>query len=190
MVQLPEPCDKKSEAYKAGYGTVAEIGKKRIRRAAAKIKKENPDYDGDLGFKVFKLDTSNIRAWSPDRNDIVQTLVDHTEHLVEGRTEEDVLYELLLKRGVELTAPIEKKRISGKTVFSIGHGALFVCLDATVSREDVEPLAQGITAWYKELDPAVDTLVVFRDSAFPNDIAKTNLSAILEQNGIAHVRSL
>jgi len=95
MVQLPEPCDEKSEAFKAGYKSIAEIGKERIRRAAAKIKKKNPEYEGDLGFKVFKLDSSNIRAWNPDRNDLEQTLFDHMEHLVEGRSEEDVLYELL-----------------------------------------------------------------------------------------------
>ena len=111
MIQLPEPCDEKSEALKAGYKTIAEIGKERIRRAAAKIKEENPEYVGDLGFKVFKLDSSNIRAWNPDRNDLEQTLIDHMEHLVEGRSEEDVLYELLLKRGVELTVPIEERLI-------------------------------------------------------------------------------
>jgi adenine-specific DNA-methyltransferase len=190
MVQLPEPCDEKSEAYKAGYKTIAEIGKERIRRAAAKIKEENPDYQGDLGFKIFKLDSSNIRAWSPDRNDLGQTLLDHMEHLVEGRSEEDVLYELLLKRGVDLTVPIEEKTIVGKTVYSIGYGVLFACLDTAISREEVEDLAMGIVDWHKELEPASDTQVVFRDSAFANDIAKTNMTAILEQHGIAHVRSL
>ena len=114
MVQLPEPCEEKSAAFKAGYYNIADIGKERIRRAAAKIKEENPDYDGDLGFKVFKLDSSNIRAWNPDRNDLEQTLLDHMEHLVEGRSEEDVLYELLLKRGVDLTVPIEEKTLMVK----------------------------------------------------------------------------
>lgn len=189
-LQLPEPCDEKSEAFKANYKTIADIGKERIRRAAAKIKEENPDYEGDLGFKVFKLDSSNIRAWNPDRNDLEQTLIDHMEHLVEGRSEEDVLYELLLKRGVELTIPIEVKTITGKTVYSIGYGVLFACLDTAISREEVENLAHGIINWHKELEPASDTQVVFRDSAFANDIAKTNMTAILEQNGIKHVRSL
>ena len=190
MVQLPEPCEEKSEAYKAGYKTIAEIGKERIRRAAAKIKEENPEYEGDRGFKVFKLDSSNIRAWNPDRNDLEQTLIAHMEHLVEGRSEEDVLYELLLKRGVDLTVPIEEKTITGKTVYSIGYGVLFACLDTAISREEVEDLAMGIIGWHKELEPAGDTQVVFRDSAFANDIAKTNMTAILEQHGIAHVRSL
>jgi len=190
MVQLPEPCDEKSEAFKAGYKTIAEIGKERIRRAAAKIKEENANSKGDLGFKVFKLDSSNIRAWNPDRNDLEQTLLDHMEHLVEGRSEEDVLYELLLKRGVDLTVPIEEKTIVGKTVYSIGYGVLFACLDTSISHEEVEDLAMRIIDWHKELEPAGDTQVVFRDSAFANDIAKTNMTAILEQNGIKHVRSL
>ena len=200
-VQLPEPTyeikdgkkipKKNNEnAYKKGFKTIADIAEERIRRAAAKIKEENPDYEGDLGFKVFKLDSSNIRVWNPDRNDLEQTLIDHMEHLVEGRSEEDVLYELLLKRGVDLTVPIEEKTITGKTVYSIGYGALFACLDTAISREEVEDLAHGIIDWHKELEPASDTQVVFRDSAFANDIAKTNMTAILEQNGIKHVRSL
>ena len=190
MVQLPEPCDEKSETFKAGYVNIAEIGKERIRRAAVKIKEDNADYEGDFGFKVFKLDSSNIRAWNPDRGDLEQTLLDHTEHLVEGRSEEDVLYELLLKRGVDLTVPIEEREISGKAVYSIGYGVLFACLDTAISRDEVEEIAQGIVAWHRELEPASDTQVVFRDSAFADDIAKTNMTAILEQNGIAHVRSL
>jgi len=189
-VQLPEIIDDGSVAFNKGYKTIAEVGKERIRRAAAKIKKENPEYEGDLGFKVFKLDSSNIRAWNPDRNDLEQTLIDHIEHLIEGRSEEDVLYELLLKRGVDLTVPIEEKTIIGKTVYSIGYGVLFACLDTSISREEVENLAMGIIGWHKELEPASDTQVVFRDSAFDGDIAKTNMTAILEQHGIAHVRSL
>jgi len=184
MVQLPEPI------VHANYKSIADIGKERIRRAAFKIKEENTGYEGDLGFKVFKLDSSNIRIWNPDHSDLEQTLIDHMEHLAEGRSEEDVLYELLLKRGVDLTVPIEEKIITGKTVYNIGYGVLFACLDTAISREEVEDLAHGIIDWHKELEPASDTQVVFRDSAFANDIAKTNMTAILEQHGIAHVRSL
>lgn len=190
MVQLPESCDEKSEVFKAGYKTIAEIGKDRMRRAAKKIKEKNLKYKGDLGFKVFKLDSSNIRAWNPDRGDLEQTLLDHTEHLVDGRSEQDLLYELLLKRGVDLTIPIEEKQVSGKTVYSIGYGVLFACLDTAISRDEVAGLGQDIIAWHKELEPASDTQVVFRDSAFSDDISKTNMTAILEQHGIAHVRSL
>ena len=189
-IQLPEKCEIKTEAFRAGYKTIADIGKERIRRVAAKIGEEKPDYKGDLGFKVFKLDSSNIRAWNPDRKDIEKALIDHMEHLVEGRSEQDVLYELLLKRGVDLTVPIEEKTITGKTVYSIGYGVLFACLDKTIHRNEIEELAQGIIDWHRDLEPAGDTQVVFRDSAFENDVAKTNMTAILEQHGIKHVRSL
>jgi len=199
MAQLPETLDSNDDRQKPGFDfcqrlglptNVAEIGKERIRRTATKIKEENPNYEGDLGFKAFKLDSSNIRAWNPDKGDLEQTLLDYTEHLVEGRSEEDVLYELLLKRGVDLAVPIEEKEISGKAVYSIGYGVLFACLDKFISRDDVENVAQGIVHWHKELEPYSDTQVVFRDSAFEDDVSKTNMTAILEQNGIAHVRSL
>jgi len=189
-VQLPEPCSAGTAALDAGFLTIADLGKERIRRVAAKIKEENAEYTGDLGFKGFKLDSSNIRAWNPDKSDLEQTLLDHTEHLVEGRSEEDVLYELLLKRGVDLTVPIVEKEISGKAVYSIGYGVLFACLDTFISRDDVENVAQGIVNWHQELEPDSDTQVVFRDSAFEDDVSKTNMTAILEQNRIAHVRSL
>lgn len=190
LVQLPEPTGEKSAAFRAGFRNISDVGKERVRKAAEKIKNDNPDFDGDLGFKVFKLDSSNIRAWNPDASDLEQTLLDHAEHLVEERSEQDVLYELLLKRGVDLTVPIEEKEIAGKTVYSIGYGVLFACLDETIDKAEIEAIGQGITDWHKELEPAADTQVVFRDSAFADDIAKTNMTAILEQNGIAHVRSL
>lgn len=190
MIQLPEKCDPKTAAYKAGFQNISEIGQERIRRAAEKIAADDPDYDGDLGFKVFKLDSSNIRAWNPDASDLEQSLLDHAEHLVEGRSEQDVLYELLLKRGVDLTVPIEEKEIEGKTVYSIGYGVLFACLDETIDKGQIEAIGKGISDWHKELEPAADTQVVFRDSAFEDNNAKLNMTAILEQNGIAHVRSL
>ncbi len=198
-VQLPEALSPDNKEQKAGFDfcngenlapNIASIGKERIRRAGRKILADSADSTGDFGFKVFKLDSSNIRAWNPDASDLEQTLLDHAEHLVEGRSEQDVLYELLLKRGVDLTVPIEEKEIAGMTVYSIGYGVLFACLEETVDKAEIEALAKGITDWHKELEPAADTQVVFRDSAFADDIAKTNMTAILEQNGIAHVRSL
>jgi len=185
LVQLPEPIEEESE-----FSTLAEIGKERIRRAAKKIASENPDHKGDLGFKVFKLDSSNIRAWNPDANDLEKTLLDNTEHLIPGRSDEDVLYELLLKRGVDLTVPIESKKVAGKSVYSIGHGVLFACLATTIKRDEVEEIASGIVSWFEKLKPATETHVFFRDSAFADDVTKTNLSAILGQHGITHVRSL
>ena len=183
-IQLPE------KTQDSDFPSIAELGKERIRRVAAKIKEENPEYKGDLGFKVFQLASSNIKAWNPDRTDLEQTLFDHQEHLISGRTEQDILYELLLKRGVDLTVPIEERDVNGKTVYSIGYGVLFACLDESLESDDIETVAQSIISWYKELAPASDTHVFFRDSAFADDVAKTNMAAILEQNGISHVRSL
>ena len=147
-------------------------------------------FAGDLGFRVFKLDSSNIRAWDPDRENLSQTLLASTEHVKPDRTEQDVLFELILKLGLELTVPIEHKAITGKTVHSVGAGSLIVCLATKIGREEVEPLAHGIVAWHKELAPAGETQVVFRDSAFADDVAKANLTAILEQHGLTNVRSI
>ena len=195
QVQLPEITEEKSEAHKAGYKNIADISKERIRRAAKKIQEENPDYKGDLGFKVFKLASSNIKVWNPDRTDFEGSLLDHKEHLVEGRSEQDILYELLLKRGVDLTTPIETREIVVKNVYSIGYGKIITCLDDLIAGDDVEPLAAGIVEWQKELKDTLsvevlETHVFFKDSAFRDDVAKTNMAAILSQNGIDHVRSL
>jgi adenine-specific DNA-methyltransferase len=170
--------------------TIADITKERLRSAGAKVRAENPLFAGDTGFRVFKLDNSNIRAWNPDRENLAQTLFDHEEHLLPGRTEADILYELLLKLGLDLCVPMDKRAIAGKDVHAVGGGVLIACLAEKIAREDIEALAQGIVAWHKELAPAGDTTCVFRDSAFVDDVAKTNLSAILEQHGIKQVRSL
>lgn len=190
LVQLPEPTPPESEAAKAGYKHIAELAKERLRRVANQIREGNPMFAGDLGFRVFKLASSNIRAWEPDRDDLPQTLAASVEHLKTDRTEQDILFELLLKLGLELTVPIEQKTIAGKTVRSIGAGTLLVCLAPQITREEIEPLALGIADWHKELAPAGETTVVFRDSAFADDVAKTNLTAILQQHGLENVRSL
>ncbi len=145
---------------------------------------------GDVGFRVFKLDASNIRAWTPDRDDIEATLLDNVEHIRAGRNEDDILYELLLKLGLDLCVPIETRAIAGKTVRSVGAGTLIACLAESIASDQVEPLGLGIADWHAELEPAGDTTVVFRDSAFADDVAKTNLTAILEQRGLGNVRSL
>jgi adenine-specific DNA-methyltransferase len=101
-----------------------------------------------------------------------------------------VLYELLLKLGLDLCVPIETKTMAGKTVHSIGGGTLIVCLADGLTKDVVEELAKGIVEWRKALAPAVDTRVVFKDTGFADDIAKTNMAAILNQAGISDVRSL
>jgi adenine-specific DNA-methyltransferase len=199
LVQLPEPLDPDVKEQKVSSSfcdklskprTIAELTKERLRRAGKKIREENPMFAGDLGFRVFKLASSNIRAWEPNRDDLPTTLHDSIEHLKTDRTEQDILFELLLKLGLDLTIPIEQKSIAGKTVHNIGAGTLLVCLAEKIAAAEVELLALGIAAWHKELAPAGETTVVFRDSAFADDVAKTNLTAILQQHGLENVRSL
>ena len=193
--------------------TIAELTKERLRRAGKKIateqkqkesekgKKQTPSFlDGDsvpsvpavvdIGFRVFKLDSSNIRTWEPDRNNLDKTLEEATVHIKSDRSEADILTELLLKLGLDLTIPITTKTIAGKPVHSIGAGVLHVCLDREITRSDAEPLALGIAAWHKVQQPAGESQVVFRDSAFEDDVAKSNLAAILYQHGLKNVRSL
>jgi adenine-specific DNA-methyltransferase len=199
LVQLPEPLDHNDKDQKGAANfcdqigkphSIAELTKERLRRAGQKIKDESPIFAGDTGFRVFKLDSSNIHAWEPNRDNLAQSLFDATEHLKDDRTEQDILFELLLKLGLDLTVPIEQKSIAGKTVHSIGTGVLLVCLATHINHDEVESLAMGIVEWHKQLSPAGETQLVFRDSAFADDVAKTNLTAILQQHGLENVRSL
>lgn len=185
MVQLPEITNEKTEAFTSGYKTIAEISKERIRRAAAKIKEENPDYRGDLGFKVFKLDSTNIKPWDMDFDLTEQDLLDQVSNIKQGRKEEDVLYEVLLKYGLDLTLPITKHTVAGHNLFDIGMGALMICLSDDITLEVVE----SIVRLKDELKPEI-MRVVFKDSGFANDVVKTNAVQILKQAGIVDVRSL
>jgi adenine-specific DNA-methyltransferase len=142
------------------------------------------------GFRVFKPASSNIRAWEPDREKLAETLEASVEHLKTDRTEADIFFELLHKLGLDLCVPIEKRTIAGKDVHAVGGGVLLACLTTRVAREEVEPLALDIVEWHKTLAPAGDTTCVFRDSAFADDVAKTNLAAILQQHGLENVSSL
>ena len=199
LVQLPEALDPRNKQQKAaakfceGLGrplNIAELTRERLRRASAQLRTEKFRAGTDTGFRVFKLNTSNIRAWAPKRNELESSLLEHLDHLHASRTEADVLYELLLKLGLDLCVPTEHKSIAGKTVHSVGGGVLMACLDTSITVADAEPLALGIVAWHQQQAPAGDTTCVFRDSAFADDVAKSNLAAILEQHGIARVRSL
>ena len=184
LVQLPEPLKVEEKDLK----TIADLAKSRTKATSSFLKEQASSVDD--GMKVFRLSSSSIQAWNPDHTDLEQSLLAHEEHLLEGRTNNDVLYELLLKRGVDLTVPIESREVNGKTVYSIGYGVLFACLDESISKDQVEEIGQGIVVWHRELAPSSDTHVFFRDSAFSDDVSKTNMAAILEQNGINHVRSL
>lgn len=195
LVQLPELNPENSEPRTLGLRTIAETTKERLRLAGTALREENPMFSGDLGFRVFKLASSNIRAWEPDRDQLAETLEASIEHLKSDRTEHDILVELLLKLGLDLCVPIETKKVEGDKklthdIHSIGSGSLFVCLSPAIPQTDVEPVALGLVAWHKALKPAGETTVVFRDSAFADDVAKANLTAILLQNGLKAVRSL
>lgn len=184
-VQLPEPCDEKSEAFKAGYKTIAEISKERIRRAAKKIAEENPEYKGDLGFKVFKLDSSNIKTWDADFTNVEQSLLDAVDNIKSDRSSEDLLYEILLKYGLDLTLPIETRDVGGKRAYVLGYGALIICLDDDVTQDTVSAIA----ALKEELNSDI-TRVVFKDGGFSNDVVKTNAIQTLKQCGIDDVKSV
>ena len=199
MVQLPEPLNSDNRDQKTAADfcsklgkppNIAELTKERLRRAGKKIKEENPESSADLGFRVFKLDSSNIRAWEPDPDDLEQSLLDHLDHIKADRTEQDILYELLLKRGIDLCAPTKTREIGGKQVNVVGDGVLMACLAEEIVPEEVEELAGGIAGWRDEMNNTDDTTVVFRDSAFSNDVAKANCTEILRQRGIRNVRSI
>ena len=181
MVQFPEPCDGKSEAYKAGYVNICEIGKERIRRAGEKIKEDAGliAADLDIGFKVFKLDTSNIRKWQPDYNNIEQSLVDYVENYVEGRSELDVVYEIMLKCGLDLTYGIDEYSFEGRTVYAIGFGALMICLADDITSN----MAQEMVKLKHQLSPET-WKVVFRDNGFKSDSDKINIKEILKCGGL------
>ena len=192
MVQLPEPIDKKSEAYIAGYENISEIGKERINRAGDKIVSEmkqngqtsleitqKPNDKLDIGFKVFKLDSSNLAKWDPEYDNLEQTLLDSVENVVPGRDELDLIYEIMLKYGIDLTIPIEKYKLKDKNIYSIGFGALMVCLENNITSD----IINEIIKIKNELSPEV-MRVVFKDNGFDSDSDKTNIKEILKTNGI------
>ncbi len=185
LIQLPEGIDQQDNAYKSGYKTIAEISKERIRRAATKIKEENPDYNGDLGFKVFKLDSTNIKPWEVGSNLMEKTLEDYISNIKPERREEDILYEVILKCGLTLTLPITEHTIAGQKVFDVNRGTLLVCLSDSISPE----VAIGIVKLKDEFNLEIEC-VVFKDSGFKDDEEKTNAFQNLKQAGIPAVTSL
>lgn len=183
MVQLPEPCDEKSEAYKAGYKTIADIGKERIRRAGKKIKDEwevahqqgvlgegEPVSTLDIGFRVFKVDTSNMKDvyYTPD--ELKQNNLElFKDHIKPDRRPEDLLFQVFLDWGLDLTLPIAKETIDGKTIFVVDANVLLACFDSGITEELVKKLAK-----HKPLR------AVFRDDAFGSDSVKINVEQIFK----------
>ena len=190
MVQLPELCDEDSEAYKAGYKNICEIGKERIRRAGEKIKSdeslplENRE-KLDVGFKVFKLDSTNIKEWDTDTENLQQSLLDSIENIKRDRNTLDVLYEILLKYGLDLNIPIEEN----KDFYSIGGGSLLVSLNKEINNEVINSICEEYKK-LQEIDKEFKTTVILRDNSFKDDEVKTNAIKKLEQVGISEIRSI
>lgn len=170
MVQLPEETDEKSEAYKAGYKNICEIGKERIRRAGKKIKDENPltTQNLDIGFRVLKCDTSNMKDIYYSPSDFDMNLLDlMADNIKEDRTPEDLLFQVMLDLGVELSSKIEETTIGGKKVFDVADGFLIACFDKDVNDETIKAIAQKQPYYF-----------VMRDSSLANDSVATNFEQI------------
>lgn len=198
MVQLPEPCKANTPEGQAGYKNICEIGKERIRRAGKKLKEEAGliGQGLDTGFRVYKLDSSNVKPWNPDAENLGASLDLFSEHLVEGRTSDDLLTEVMLKSGIDLCEEMETREIAGHRVYSLGYGQFYACMDRDLSGAEGE-LALGIAAWHAEECAAVggeqqDTCTVFvADEAFAGrDDAKMNFVSTLQQYGICNVKAL
>jgi len=185
MVQLPEKTDKDSEAYKAGYKNICEIGKERIRRAAKKIKdgytiekSKQTKLDGktidlnklDFGFKVFKLDSSNMKNVYYNPNEIDQrTLINLKDNIKEDRTDKDLLYQVLLDLAIPISAKVQEKKINEKTIYIVNDDFLIACFEDEIDLETIKQIA--------ELNPL---RIVFKDSSFKDDATKVNCDEYLK----------
>ncbi|HHZ8517513.1 TPA: site-specific DNA-methyltransferase [Klebsiella pneumoniae] len=184
LIQLPEPSNKSE------FMTISELTKYRLIESGKKVKDGNPDWNGDVGFRVFKLDTSNIRPWEATAETLSEQIDAYVSPILEGRSEEDLLTELMLKRGIDLSVNIETRQFDGLTVSCVDGGKLFTCFANQIPASSVEELTKGIIDWHKSLKAGKDTVCYFLDDAFENNVAKTNLCAIMEQHGLTNLHSL
>lgn len=170
MVQLPEPCDEKSEAYKAGYKNICEIGKERIRRAGDKIKAEHPDADLDIGFRVFRVDSSNMRDVFYKPEEFTQTMLgEAVSNIKPDRTDLDLLYACLLDCGVPIHLSHTTTTVDGCTIHNVDNGALMACFDEHIPNSVIRAMAAE-----------APLQVIFRDSAFAADADKINVTEIFK----------
>ena len=182
MVQLPEKCDEQSEAYKAGYKNICEIGKERIRRAGKKIKEESPltTQELDIGFRVLKCDTSNMKDVYYRPDEVEQTLFDnYADNIKDDRTPEDLLFQVMLDLGILLSSKIEETTIAGCKVFNVADCFLYACFDSDVSDEVVTAIAKE-QPYY----------AVFRDSGMASDSVLTNFDQIFAAISPSTVRKV
>ena len=192
MVQIPENCQEKSIAFKNGYKNICEIGEERIRRAGVQIKtdweKEHPSdglfgseekFTTDIGFKVFKLDSTNVNEWDPDMKlDEKELALRLSEVFKEGRSKEDILYEIMLKYGV-FDKQVEQIEVNGKTMYRVGKRYMIVCLEDHITSEEVKAIG--------ELSPKT---VIFNEAGFNNDNDKINAVYNLEKCGVEDVKCI
>ena len=199
LVQLPESLDpnNKEQHLAARFldtekkpRNIAELTKAYLRRTAGNIRKASPMFTGDLGFRVFKLDSTNILEWDPEHDDLETSLQLSVENFKVDRSASDVLFELLIRRGLDLCTPIEEQSASGKRFYSLGGGVLIVCLDVSITASDTATLGSAIVACHERHATAGAVTCIFRDNAFVDDIAKINLTTFLRHRGIASVRSI
>ena len=192
MIQLPELCNEKSEAYKAGYNNICDIGEERIRRAGEQIKseweKEHPSdgllgseeqFTTDIGFKVFKLDSTNVNEWDSnmklDEKELAMRL---GEVFKEDRNKEDILYEIMLKYGA-FDKQVEEINVNGKTMYRVGKRDMIVCLEDSITSEDVKAIG--------ELSPKT---VIFNEAGFRDDNEKINATYNLKQCGVEDIKCI
>jgi adenine-specific DNA-methyltransferase len=179
LVQIPEPVSDHPR-----FSTIADLTKERLRQAGDKVKADKPEAEIDTGFRVYRLATSNIKPWTP-RDDLAADLLDAAGNILPGRSEEDLLVELLLKTGVDLTLPSQRRDIAGCKVHCMGGGTLIVCL-SDISADTARALADGVADWLVDIHPPAPTTFFFKDSGFdPGGTrcaeARANLAATLRQ---------
>lgn len=220
MVQLPEPCGEDSEAFKAGYKNICEIGKERIRRVIKKIDAEYAESEKstqgeldlgapakqkpDLGFKVFKLDTSNFIPWDSNPDNLSEESLQRSlSNIKLDRSQQDLLYELFLKLGVTLNTPYQKVELAGKYMYDIGYGSIYACLDDDLDMDFCKAMIAYHDAQFpkehaqdkkeeRELEKyrLETTTFIFRDSSFADDNIKTNILQTLRQMGLTNIRAI
>ncbi len=181
MVQLPEPLAEDSEAFKAGYSNLADLSFDRIKKVVESLDTDLPD----TGVRYFKLDSSNIKEWDVDTDDIKGTLFEYSTNVKDDRTQNDLLFEVLVKYGLPLDLTYESKKCLDEDVYIMGMGSLIICFAKNITLELVEKIGE----LKREYSPEV-CRVVFRDNGFGDDNIKTNTIQILKQSGIDEIKSL
>ena len=198
LIQLPEILDPGINIQKAACNfldsigkprNIAEITKERMRRVATEIREEHPDYVGDLGFKVFKLDSSNIKEWDGGTENLQKSLEEYANQIKDDRNSMDILYEVILKSGIQLTADIEEIGVGENTILSVDNCRLLACLDKEIKSDTVADIASRMVE-LKNANPDVNCTVLFLDSAFSDSSVKLNMSETLKQNGFGNIRSI